>query len=127
MVDRALANLVLIVHLGFIVFVVLGGLLVLWRRWACLLHLPAAGWGVYVEVSGALCPLTPLENHFRRLAGLAGYPGGFVQHYLLPLVYPPGLTHGIQLLLALLVLLTNAGVYGFVARRWAGGAQPPAP
>jgi hypothetical protein len=119
-VYRALADLLIIVHLGFIVFVILGGLLALHRWWLSLLHLPAAIWGVFIEVSGGLCPLTPLENELRRLSGSAGYPGGFVEHYLLPLVYPTGLTREVQLVLALLVLLANLAVYGFVAHHWLG-------
>jgi hypothetical protein len=116
-VDRVLANLLVIAHLAFILFAVLGGLLVLYRSWLCLVHLPAAAWGVFIELSGRICPLTPLENHFRRLSGSAGYRGGFVEHYLLPLIYPAGLTREVQLVLALGVLLGNLAVYGFVAHR----------
>jgi hypothetical protein len=119
-VYRALADLLVIAHLAFIVFVILGGLLALHRWWLSLLHLPAAIWGVFIEISGHRCPLTPLENEFRRLSGSGGYPGGFVEHYLLPLVYPTGLTREVQLLLALLVLLANLMVYGFVAHHWLG-------
>ena len=115
MVYRALADLLVIAHLAFIGFVVLGGLLALYRWWFCLLHVPAAIWGVFVEVSGGFCPLTPLENELRRLSGSGGYPSGFVEHYLLPLIYPTGLTREVQLGFALLVLLANVVVYGFVA------------
>ena len=88
MLYRLAADAVLLLHLGFIVFVLLGGLLALrWRR-APLLHLPAVVWGVYIELSGGLCPLTPLENRLRVLAGQAGFEGGFIEHYLLPLIYP---------------------------------------
>ena len=118
MVYSALADLLVITHFAFIVFVVLGGLLALHRWWLFLLHLPAAIWGVFIEVSGGLCPLTPLENALRRLAGSAGHPGGFVEHYLLPLIYPTGLTREVQLVLALLVLFANLVVYGFVAHHW---------
>jgi hypothetical protein len=117
-VNRALADLLAIAHLAFIVFVVLGGLLVLRRWWLSLLHLPAAIWGVFIEATGGICPLTPLENELRRLSGSAGYPGGFVEHYLLPLIYPTNLTREVQLVLALLVLLANLAVYSFVAHRW---------
>ena len=120
MVYRALADLVVIAHLAFIVFVILGGLLALHRWWLSLLHLPATIWGVFIEVSGGSCPLTPLENEFRRLSGSTGYPGGFVEHYLLPLIYPTGLTREVQLVLALLLLLANLVVYGFVAYHWVG-------
>jgi len=119
MIHRLAADAVLLLHLGFILFVLLGGLLALrWRR-APLLHLPAAGWGVYVELSGSLCPLTPLENHLRIAAGEAGYAGGFIEHYLLPVIYPAGLTPEIQYMLAAIALGVNALVYAWVwsARR----------
>jgi len=119
-VYRVLADLLVSAHLAFIGFVVLGGLLALHRWWFCLLHLPAAAWGVFIELSGSICPLTPVENHLRRLSGSGGYPGGFVEHYLLPAIYPSNLTHEAQLLRALLVVLVNLGVYGSVARRWLG-------
>lgn len=118
MLFRVLADLVVVVHLAFVVFVVLGGLLVLrWPR-AMWLHLPAAAWGVWIELSGGICPLTPLENSLRRSGGLAGYSGGFVERYLLGVLYPDGLTREIQLGLAALVLLVNAAVYGWVLLRW---------
>lgn len=114
---RLAADAVVLLHLAFIVFVVLGGLLALrWRR-APLLHLPAAAWGVYIEASGGVCPLTPLENRLRAQAGQAGYAGGFVEHYVLPTIYPAGLTQDIQLVLAALVLGVNVGVYVLVWRR----------
>lgn len=98
----------------------LGGLLALrWRR-APLVHLPAAAWGIYIELSGGICPLTPLENHLRAAAGQAGYEGGFVEHYLLPLIYPAGLTHEIQFVLAAVVVGVNLAVYALVLRRAAG-------
>ena len=117
MIYRALADLVLVVHLGFIVFVVLGGLLALRWRWAPLLHLPAALWGVAIEVFGWLCPLTPLENALRRASGEAGYAGGFIDHYLAPIVYPPGLSGRVQIVLASLVVLVNGVVYYLVWRK----------
>jgi hypothetical protein len=113
---RALADLVVIAHLTFIVFVVLGGLLVLHRWWLWVIHLPAIAWGVFVEVAGVSCPLTPLENHLRRLSGSAGYSGGFVEHYLLPLIYPAGLGRETQFLMATVVLLVNLAVYGLAVR-----------
>ena len=117
---RILTDLVIVLHLLFIFFVVFGGLLVLWRMWVALPHLPAACWGAYIEFSGNLCPLTPLENHFRHLAGRKGYATDFVDHYLVPLVYPPGLTPEIQILLGLLVVAVNGVVYFFVLRRYFG-------
>ncbi len=120
MVYRALADLVLVLHLAFIVFVVAGGLLALRWRWAPLVHLPAVLWGVFVEVSGGVCPLTPFENALRRAAGASGYSGGFLEHYLVPAIYPPALSHTAQLVLAGLVVLANALVYSVVWRRHRG-------
>ena len=117
MLYRLAADAVLLLHLGFIVFVLLGGLLALrWRR-APLLHLPAVAWGVYIELSGGLCPLTPLENRLRVLAGQAGFEGGFIEHYLLPLIYPADLTRDTQFVLAGVVVIVNLLAYGIVLRR----------
>ncbi len=114
MLHRLAADAVLMLHLAFVVFVLLGGLLALrWRR-APWLHLPAAAWGVYIELSGGLCPLTPLENSLRRAAGEAGYDGGFIEHHLLPLIYPAGLTQEIQYLFAAIALGVNALAYAWV-------------
>lgn len=117
MLNRALADLVLILHLAFIVFVVAGGLLALRWRWFPLIHLPAALWGVFIESSGGICPLTPLENKLRRAAGASGYSGGFVEHYLVPIIYPAELSLPVQLVLAGLLVLANALVYGLVWRQ----------
>ena len=119
MIHRLAADAVLLLHLGFILFVLLGGVLAVRWRWAPLLHLPAVAWGVYIELSGGLCPLTPLENRLRIAAGDAGYAGGFIEHYLLPLIYPAGLTTEIQYVLAAIVLGVNALAYAWVwsARR----------
>jgi len=115
---RLAAEATLLLHLGFIVFVVLGGLLV-WRwRWVVVVHLPAAAWGAFVELSGRLCPLTTLENHFRQRAGQAGYSDGFIEHYLLAIVYPEGLTRGTQLVLAGVVVAVNAAIYAGLWWRW---------
>jgi hypothetical protein len=111
-----LADLVLILHATFIVFVVLGGLLVLWRRAFIWLHLPAAAWGILIEFRGWICPLTFLENDLRRAAGSRGYEGGFVDHYLAPLVYPGALTPEIQVMLGLAALLVNVVIYALVWR-----------
>jgi Protein of Unknown function (DUF2784) len=113
---QLLADIVLLAHLAFIVFVLLGGLLLLrWPRLAWL-HLPAMIWVVFIEMSGWLCPLTPLENYFRALAGGNVYQGSFIERYLLPLVYPAGLTPFVQLILAGLVILFNAIIYTFIIR-----------
>jgi hypothetical protein len=114
---RLAADAVLVLHLAFILFALFGGLLALcWRR-APLLHLPAVAWAAFIEIDGGICPLTPLENHLRALAGQSGYAGGFVEHYLLALIYPAGLTREIQLVLAAVVLMVNLAVYRFVWRR----------
>ena len=120
---RILADLVVILHLLFIVFVVAGGFLVLWRGWLILLHLPAAAWGAYIEFTGSYCPLTPLENHFSVLAGDKGYAGGFIEHYLLPVIYPAGLTPNTQTLLGVFVVAINVILYSFVLRRYFGRAR----
>lgn len=105
------ADAVLVVHLLFILFVALGGLLVLWRgKWAWL-HLPALAWAVWIELTHGICPLTPLENRLRHLASESGYAGDFIGHYLMPLIYPPGLTPGLQTAIALGLVLTNALLY----------------
>ena len=118
---RLLANGVVILHALFIVFVVLGGLLA-WRwPWVALAHIPCAVWGVLIEYRGWICPLTPLENHLRQKAGDAGYSGGFIEHYLVPAVYPAGLTPRHQMLLGTLVLAINLFAYGVLIRRLTRG------
>ena len=117
MLYHALADLVLVSHLAFIVFVVAGGLLVLRWRWPLLVHLPAALWGLYIELSGGICPLTLLENALRRAAGAAGYSGSFIEHYVVPVIYPAALSHSLQLVLAGLLALANLLVYSVVLSR----------
>ena len=117
MLYRGLADFVLVVHLVFVLFVVLGGLLVLrWPRvaWA---HVPVALYGATIEFLGFICPLTPLEVRLRRLGGGAGYEGGFIEHYVTAALYPTGLTREIQLALGVGVLVLNAVVYSVVLRR----------
>lgn len=114
---RLLANAVVVFHALFIVFIVFGGFLA-WRwRWVALVHIPCAIWGVLIEYRGWICPLTPLENALRQKAGQQGYSGGFIEHYLLPTIYPPGLTPRIQFVLGTVVLLTNLFAYGVLLRR----------
>ncbi len=108
------AEAVLTVHLAFIAYVVLGGLLVARYARSVRLHIPVALWGVFVELTGWGCPLTALENSLLRRAGEAGYPGGFVERYLLPLIYPGNLTRDRQFALAGLVMLANALIYGWL-------------
>ncbi|KWR89333.1 DUF2784 domain-containing protein [Cupriavidus sp. IDO] len=118
-----LADSVVVVHFLFILFVVAGALLLFrWPRLAWV-HLPAAAWGVVVEWAGWICPLTPLENALRREAGHAGYGGGFVERYLLPVIYPAGLTPGIQLLLGTVVLIVNVLIYAIWWRRRASARR----
>ncbi|TFL08852.1 DUF2784 domain-containing protein [Pusillimonas caeni] len=118
------ANAVLIVHGLFVAFVIFGGLLALWRRRLAWLHLPALAWGATVIAMGWICPLTPLENHLRALAGQGTYDGGFIQHYLWPLIYPPGLTRGMQAGLAALLVAGNTAVY---LTLWRRRKRPEAP
>ncbi|MDU8459681.1 MULTISPECIES: DUF2784 domain-containing protein [unclassified Pseudomonas syringae group] len=115
---RVTADAVVAFHLLFIVFVLFGGLLVVSRPWLALLHVPAVAWGAAVEFLHLYCPLTPLENSLRSTAGEQGYDGGFVEHYLIPLIYPAGLTPGIQLWLGGIVLLVNVSVYGLLLMRF---------
>jgi len=114
---RLLSDLVVLFHFAFILFVAAGGLAALrWPRLA-LLHLPAAAWGATIELNGWICPLTPLENHFSHLAGDRGYDGGFIEHYLLPVIYPDGLTREIQIGLGVLVIAVNLVVYALLVHR----------
>jgi len=118
MLHALLADLILLLHLAFILFVVLGGLLVYRHAWVAWLHVPAVVWGVVVELMSWICPLTPLENRLRALAGQGGYDGDFIGAYLLAVIYPDGLTREIQIGLGLGALLLNLLVYGrLLARR----------
>ena len=112
------ADLVLILHAIFIIFVVLGGVAVLWRPRLAWLHVPCALWGILIGYLGWICPLTYLENDLRSAAGSRGYTGGFIDHYLMPLVYPSGLNPVLQVLLGTAVLSINIIIYVLVWRRW---------
>src|SRR5262245_61866114 len=114
---RIAADAVVIVHFAFIAFVVFGALLVARWSWVVWLHVPAFLWGVIVETTGRLCPLTDVENALRAEAGQSGYPGGFIDHYLLSIIYPAGLTREVQLVLAVGVVTINAFIYGWLYRR----------
>lgn len=111
MIYRLLADAVLVLHLGFILFVVLGGFLVLRRPRLAWLHAPVFLWGAAIEFGGWICPLTPLEQRLRELGGEGTYAGGFIEHYLTALIYPEGLTRNIQLLIGTGVLAINAAIY----------------
>lgn len=117
MIYKLLADVVFLLHLVFVLFVVLGGIAV-WRvpmlAW---LHLPAVAWGALIEFAGWICPLTPWEQSLRLLAGEQGYSGGFVEHYLVPILYPAALTRDIQIVLGMLVLLVNGIAYALIVRR----------
>ena len=117
MIHRVLADLLVVLHLAFILFVLLGGLLALRRPRLVWAHLPCAAWGALIEFTGWICPLTPLENRWRILGGQDHYEESFIEHYLLPVIYPPGLTPGIQLALGGLVVVVNVVVYAVLWRR----------
>ena len=117
MIDRLLADAVVLLHLLFIAFALAGGALVLWRPRIAWLHLPAVAWAAYVEFTGTICPLTPLENTLRRRAGAAGYDGGFIENYVIPVIYPAGLTPSIQVAIGGLVVAVNVAFYAAAWRR----------
>ncbi len=117
MTYRLLADFVLVSHFLFIGFVIFGGLFVLRFPWMALAHIPVACWGIFIELTGGVCPLTTLEVEFRHAAGDAGYADSFIEHYLLPIIYPAGLTRSIQLELAALVIFINIAIYGWVIYR----------
>lgn len=112
-----MADGVLVLHLSFVLFVAFGALLALRWPWIVWLHLPAAAWGVAIEFAGWVCPLTPLENQLRGLANEAQYSGDFVGRYVMPLIYPEGLTRDVQIGLGAVALLLNVGLYAYVMRR----------
>jgi hypothetical protein len=120
MTYRTAADAVLVVHFAFVLFVVLGGLAVL--RWPKLawLHLPSVAWAAFVELTGWICPLTPLEVALQRSAGEAGYAGGFIEHYVISLLYPDGLSRETQMLLGAGVVVMNAAIYIVAFRRRRG-------
>lgn len=114
---RILADLVVMVHVAFVLFAVLGGILVFWRKFWAWIHLPAVIWAVGIAVTGGVCPLTPLENWFRERGGTAGYSTSFIEHTLLPILYPVILTRRLQIGLGLFVLGINLGLYTWAMRR----------
>ena len=121
-----LADFVLLAHFAFLLFVVLGGLLLFrWPRLAWV-HVPLAVWGIAIEFTGLICPLTPLENALRQRAGETGYAGGFIEHYVTAVLYPAGLTRGVQLLLGMLLLMVNVLVYRRVLTRLRRGGAATA-
>jgi hypothetical protein len=117
MLYRVAADGVLVLHFAFVLFALLGGLVVLRVPGFAWLHLPAVAWGAFVEFSGRICPLTPLEVALRQAAGDAGYAGDFLEHYVVAILYPDGLTRGVQILFGAAVLLVNVAIYAAVLRR----------
>jgi hypothetical protein len=111
MLARFLADFLVTMHFLFIACVVFGGLLVFKKRWIAIFHVPSAFWAALLEINGWICPLTPLEQHFRKLAGSADYTGGFIDHYLAAIVYPEGLTRNMQIALGFMVIGANLAIY----------------
>ena len=112
-----LADLVVILHVLFVLFVLFGGFLALWKPGFAWLHIPAFLWGAAIEFTGWICPLTPLENLLRARGGAGGYETGFVEHYIIPVLYPTELTRQMQVILGITVLCLNGGIYLFLLRR----------
>jgi hypothetical protein len=119
-----LADLVVLVHFAFVLFVILGGFLVARRRRVMPFHLAAAIWAALIEFSGWICPLTPLENQLRAKSGSDGYDSDFVAHYILPILYPDGLTRETQITLGAMVIVINLGIYAWVLRHKTGRDAP---
>lgn len=117
------ADAVVLLHFAFVIFVLAGGMLAMrWPR-VIWIHIPAALWGVLIEVAGWVCPLTPLENYLREQGGAAGYQGDFIAHYIVPVLYPAGLTRDWQLVLGGFAFAVNAVVYGVVLLRRRHGVK----
>ena len=114
MIEKLIADILVLFHIGFILFVIFGGFLVIRWRLIIWLHLPCAIWGVLIEFAGWICPLTPLENRLRHSAGSSGYSGGFIENYIIPLIYPTELTREIQYALGFGVIAINLCAYGLV-------------
>ena len=117
MLYRVAADVLVLVHLAFIIYVVAGGFAVFKWPWMAWLHLPAATWGALIEFRGWVCPLTPWENRLRQLAGQEGYSEGFIEHYILQIVYPPGMTRDMQTTLGIIVVVINVLIYAVLIYR----------
>lgn len=115
---RLAADAILLLHAAFILFVLYGAALSIWWHWIPFVHLPAVAWGIFVELTGRVCPLTPLENSLRVRAGQSGYSDSFIEHYILDIIYPAGLTDGVQLALAGVVVVVNIVIYSWLLHRW---------
>ena len=123
MTPRLIANAVVVLHFAFILWAAFGALTLFRHRSLAWVHVPALAWAAYIEFTGRICPLTPLENEFRRLAGGAGYGGGFIQHYILSVIYPAGLTRNLQIVLGVCLVACNALIYLIVFARGAPRAR----
>jgi hypothetical protein len=122
------ADLVVVLHFAFVLFAVSGALLVLKWRWCAWAHVPTVLWAALIEFAGWICPLTPLEVWLRERGGETGYRSGFVEHYIMPVLYPADLTRELQCVLGTGILLLNAGLYGWIVYRWIRGRRPtPSP
>ena len=117
MLYRVLTDVVVVVHILFVLFALAGGVLLLWSKRFAWAHLPAVIWAMLVEMNGWVCPLTPLENFFREKSGELGYKFGFIEHYFIPFLYPEALTRRVQIVLGVFVLGVNVGIYGWVLSR----------
>ena len=117
MLNDIVADIVVVIHFGFVLFAVLGGILLLRWRFLAWIHLPCVFWAAVIEFSGWVCPLTPLENWLRERGGKGMYDPGFVEHYLFPVLYPEGLTRDVQIALGILVIIVNLGIYLWVFRQ----------
>lgn len=113
---KVFADLIVVLHFAFVLFVIFGGFLVLWSKHIVWLHIPAVIWAILIEFSGWICPLTPLENILRQKGGAHAYRSGFIEHYILPVLYPTILTRRLQIILGFLVLALNVGIYCWVLR-----------
>lgn len=117
MLYRVLADLIVVIHLVFVVFAVFGGLLLLWRKRLAWIHVPCVLWAVLIEFGGWICPLTPFENLLREKSGALGHEVGFIEHFILPLLYPAMLTRRLQVVLGFFVLFVNLLTYGWLFRQ----------
>lgn len=126
MLYRLAAEAVLLLHLAFIVFALLGAAIAVRWRWLILVHLPAAAWGFFVEITGRICPLTYAENYLRIKAGQSGYTESFIEHYLLTIIYPAGLTREIQFVLAGVVVVVNVAIYAWLLFSWRASSRADA-
>ena len=123
---QLLADTVVLIHIAFVVFAVVGGVLAMKWRWVCLVYLPAVLWAAWIEFTSGICPLTPLENWLRSNAGQRGYQGGFIEHYIMPVLYPSAMDSRIQIMLGVLVVSVNVVVYGYLlahSRHRTGGRR----